>query len=162
MPINLQRSLDLKGVKAKLIVRQQYDEIRSLINLFKVKGTAVWLVFKSPAYWLICLSHWIAYTVRSLDECSKDDKAKVGCGTVSAKLSKYPLSMSDLAVVNALCSLLVVFYTGSCFARYSSIYNQIIALHGKLHNISVYLRAFFRSTNHRCERSTLTLIKNLT
>eukprot|EP00960_Hanusia_phi_P031506 749332-Hanusia_phi.AAC.4 len=155
MPINMRLSLNLEGVKEKLIVRQQYDEIRSLVNLFRVKGTAVWIVFKSPAYWFICLTHWIAYTIRSIDNCANDDKEKVNCGTVAAKLNKYPLAMGDLLVVNALCSLLVVFYTGSCFNRYTSIYNQIIALHGKLHNISLYLRAFFRSSDHRCSCTSL-------
>eukprot|EP00960_Hanusia_phi_P055746 763053-Hanusia_phi.AAC.10 len=136
-----------KGVKQNLVITQQYDEIKSTINLLHLQGTAVVIVGKAPSFWLLCIAHWALYIARKYDTC--DLKADPKCRGLEQMIADYPLTLNDLGVITSLCTFLVVFYTGHCFARYSLIYGECIAIQGKLHNISLYLRTYYTYPTHR-------------
>lgn len=137
---------------SKLVIRQQYDATAILSNLMNISGTALPGVFQTPMFWLMWLIHVIFFCIVRGAKCERgDDLLKVDpkCFDAKESFNMVPLAFGDLGVLNTLTGFFIVFYSGNCFTRYTTMYGATVAIQGKMHNISLYVRAYFVQPNAR-------------
>jgi hypothetical protein len=135
-----------KDVLNKLVIRQQYDSNAIIKNLLTITGTALPAIARSPIFWALFLLHLIFFIIVKYKPCQiGEDGLKLvpGCLDGKESLNKVPLAIGDLGPLNTLASFFVVFYSGNCFTRYTTMYGAAIAIQGKMHNISLYVRSYF-------------------
>ena len=134
---------------AKLVIKQQYDANASFKNLFAFTGTCLQEVFNNFTFWLLVAIHVALYAAKVVGKCSEGDiicpfegaRPAGGCCTpFKDHLRHAPLKLGDISMVGQFATFFLVFYSGNCYARYSALYSSVIAMQGKLHNISLYLR----------------------
>mmetsp|Transcript_12976 Transcript_12976/g.31542 ORF Transcript_12976/g.31542 Transcript_12976/m.31542 type:complete len:549 (+) Transcript_12976:222-1868(+) len=134
-------------VLSKLVIRQQYDSNAILKNLFNMTGTSLPGVFKMPMFWTMWTIHVGLFFIVRFANCpvgSDGVKLNLECRDAKQFLSaEMNLPIGDLGLLNSLTAFFIVFYSGNCFARYTAMYGAAIAIQGKMHNISLYVRSYF-------------------
>mmetsp|Transcript_59784 Transcript_59784/g.140874 ORF Transcript_59784/g.140874 Transcript_59784/m.140874 type:complete len:551 (+) Transcript_59784:204-1856(+) len=135
-----------------LVIRQQYDANASLSNMLTVKGTVIELVFTKPIFWILCSLHYMLWFLKEFHHC-RENGVKVEststCTSAYKVFHDYPLRLGDIDMLSALVTFFVVFYNGSCFTKYNVMYNNVIAIQGKIHNVGLYLRAYYTKSSTR-------------
>eukprot|EP00277_Geminigera_cryophila_P038127 CAMPEP_0173099218 /NCGR_PEP_ID=MMETSP1102-20130122/35347_1 /TAXON_ID=49646 /ORGANISM="Geminigera sp., Strain Caron Lab Isolate" /LENGTH=770 /DNA_ID=CAMNT_0013992167 /DNA_START=70 /DNA_END=2382 /DNA_ORIENTATION=- len=146
----------------KLVIKQQYDEKAGFWDIFSYRGTAVEMVTQSASFWILVGLHVLLWVTRfyhcQLHEgwdasppVPHPDQDKCGPNMALRDIlrSHWKLSLGDISPLSGLTTFLVVFYNGNCFSRYNSMYGECIAIQGKLHNMSLYLRTYYTSPSTR-------------
>jgi hypothetical protein len=143
--------------REKLVIRQQYDANASFKNLFSFTGTCFQSVFGNALFWILVSIHTALYAAKEIDQCpinveacpASGPKTDGCCTSFSAHLANVSLKLGDVAMLSEFSTFLIVLYSGNCYARYSAMYASVIAIQGKLHNISLYLRAYYTRPTSR-------------
>jgi len=141
----------------KLVIRQQYDANASFKNMFQFTGTCFQSVFSNALFWILVSTHIALYAAKEIDQCGPNVEVcpatgpkPIGCCTpFKSHLEKASLKLGDIGMVGQFSTFFMVFYSGNCYARYSAMYASVIAIQGKLHNISLYLRAYYTRPTSR-------------
>jgi len=105
---------------------------------------------------LVCI-HVALYAAKEIDVCpvgvtvcpTTGPMPDGCCKPFRDKLTMASLKLSDIGMVGQFSTFFIVFYSGNCYARYTSMYASVIAIQGKLHNISLYLRAYYTAPTSR-------------
>mmetsp|Transcript_57228 Transcript_57228/g.134712 ORF Transcript_57228/g.134712 Transcript_57228/m.134712 type:complete len:592 (+) Transcript_57228:150-1925(+) len=131
-----------------LVIKQQYDANASIKNMNTVKGTVFELVLKKPIYWILCAFHYLVWFLKEYHDCSEPNAVK-HCTPTAEVFKDHPLFPADIKGLSSLVTFFVVFYNGNCYGRYNTMYDNVIAIQGKLHNIGLYLRAYYTVPSSR-------------
>jgi hypothetical protein len=129
-------------VRDSLVIRMQYDASSSWNNMFSYSGTAIESVFSNPLWWALTGLHWMLWFLKEFHTC-QEGTAPLTCIPAKQVFDRYPLSLSDIGMMTSLVTFFLVFYNGNCFSRYQAMYEAAIAIQGKMHNVSMYLRAYY-------------------
>jgi len=152
MPYDEKLLLSPEG-KSTLVIKQQYDANASFANMVAIKGTVIELVLTKPMFWILSSLHFLLWFLKEFHHCRDENDNKViskdGCISAHKIFHDYPLKLGDIDMLSALVTFFVVFYNGNCYGRYQSMYNNVIAIQGKLHNIGLYLRAYYSQESTR-------------
>ncbi|KAJ1477937.1 hypothetical protein T484DRAFT_1819318 [Baffinella frigidus] len=136
-----------QAVLEKLVIKQQYDSNSILKNLFNLAGTSLPGVLTMPLFWCMWVLHVTFFFIVKFANCpvgSDGIQLNLKCRDAKEFLNaEMPLALSDLGLLNTLTAFFIVFYSGNCFARYTAMYGASIAIQGKMHNISLYVRSYF-------------------
>ena len=143
--------------RSKLVIQQQYDANASFKNMFCFTGTCFESVFGNALFWLLVFIHIALYAAKEIDTCptgavvcpAKGPLPPGCCSPFRDQLSTASLKLGDIGMVGQFSTFFLVFYSGNCYARYSAMYASCIAIQGKLHNISLYLRAYYTRPTSR-------------
>lgn len=119
---------------------------------FSWHGTSFEKVLHSPLYWMLVGCHWLLFWLRELDP-TKDplsDDPILKVGRIKYYMdANWVLTLGDIGALSSLATFFIVFYAGNCFGRYSTMYNSVVAIQGKMHNISLYVRVYFQQPTNR-------------
>eukprot|EP00288_Rhodomonas_lens_P014600 CAMPEP_0177707190 /NCGR_PEP_ID=MMETSP0484_2-20121128/9619_1 /TAXON_ID=354590 /ORGANISM="Rhodomonas lens, Strain RHODO" /LENGTH=575 /DNA_ID=CAMNT_0019218687 /DNA_START=142 /DNA_END=1869 /DNA_ORIENTATION=- len=137
-----------KADEDKLVIRRQYDANSTLKNMGTLTGTAFELVFVKPMYWWLVIFHYLLYFLKRFHKCEEEWKIP-NCTPTAEFFAKYPMTIGDISMLSSLVTFFVVFYNGSCFTKYNVMYNNVIAIQGKIHNVGLYLRAYYTKSSTR-------------
>jgi len=131
-----------KHTRDNLVISYQYDAARSIVNMFNWKGTAFSLVFPKPLYWVFVGIHVLLFFLKEYHTC-EEPNAIANCTPAREIFAKYPMAIGDISVISSLVTFFVVFYNGNCYNKFEVMYKNVIAIQGHLHNIGLYLRAYY-------------------
>jgi len=125
-----------------LVIKQQYDANATLTNMSEISGTAFGLVIMKPLFWWLLCFHYLLWFLKEFHDCS-EKLAVPKCQTTKEFFEKYPLFVGDIAMLSSLTTFFVVFYNSNCFTKFTTMYENVISIQGRLHNIGLYLRAYY-------------------
>ena len=131
----------------RLVIKNQYDPSDNIRNLFKFYRSIIPRTLSCSEFWIGISLHYILFFIGYYSACpvSSDSSGsnKTTCVPVRTLYKNNTINLADTAIIINLVVFFLVFYSSTCYTRFTSLYQLVCSAGGQLHGASLFLRDYF-------------------
>jgi hypothetical protein len=129
------------------VIRSQYNPSDNTRNLFRIRQSIFPRAIHCSEFWIGLALHYTLYFLFYFSTCpSSEATAATNTTTCSSVRTFYQRNTVNLADTAALINLVVfflIFYTNTCYDRFTTLYRIVCSAGGQLHGASLFMRDYF-------------------
>jgi hypothetical protein len=131
----------------RLVIKTQYDASDNMRNMLKFYRSIIPRALSCSEFWIGVALHYVLFFIGYCSTCptpaTGTGSNATTCVSVRTIYTNNSINLMDNSFAINLVIFFLVFYSSTCYARFTSLYLVVCSAGGRLHNTSLILRDYF-------------------